>query len=229
MKKLIILAFFAISSLTTMAQNLQLHYDFGKGRKMITSTVEMFKADNFGATYFFFDLDFGTEDSNLKSGINQFYGEISRSFKLAKLAFQPRIEYDGGFGRFKIDENNTKGYSINSAYLIGIEKTWHTPDFSKIFTLQLNYKYIEHVENASFQITGVWGINLFNNKLSISGFADFWKEDNANGNYIFISEPQFWYNFNKSFSVGSEIEISSNFANYDGFKICPTVALKWNI
>ena len=32
------------------AQNLQVHYDFGKDRKQITTTLEMFKPDKYGST-----------------------------------------------------------------------------------------------------------------------------------------------------------------------------------
>ena len=37
------------------AQNIQLHYDFR--RNCATSTVEMFRADNYGSTFFFVDTD----------------------------------------------------------------------------------------------------------------------------------------------------------------------------
>ena len=48
------------------AQNIQLHYDFGrslydkdlKGRPLLTSTVEKFHPDNWGSTYFFIDMDY---------------------------------------------------------------------------------------------------------------------------------------------------------------------------
>ena len=48
------------------AQNVQLHYDFGHSiydelstRPKLTSTVEMFKADKWGSTFFFIDMDYG--------------------------------------------------------------------------------------------------------------------------------------------------------------------------
>lgn len=40
------------------AQNLQLHYDFGQDRKFFTSTLEMFKPDTLGSTFWFVDFDF---------------------------------------------------------------------------------------------------------------------------------------------------------------------------
>lgn len=47
-----------LSMLTTnaLAQNIQLHYDFG--RNMATTTVEMFKPDGGGSIYFFVDMDY---------------------------------------------------------------------------------------------------------------------------------------------------------------------------
>ena len=46
------------------AQNVQLHYDFGHSiydelstRPKLTTTVEMFKADKWGSTFFFIDMD----------------------------------------------------------------------------------------------------------------------------------------------------------------------------
>ena len=85
-------------------------------------------------------------------------------------------------------------------------------------------------------------MNYLNNKITISGFADFWREDNmnfidANGNalliptntkYVFVSEPQFWYNVSKNLSLGGEIELSNNFSTVNGFKVCPALGAKWN-
>ena len=68
------------------------------------------------------------------------------------------------------------------------------------------------------------------------GFADFWREDwdfdfdgVTDTEFIFLTEPQIWYNINKSFSVGSEIEMSNNFANVKGFQVNPTLGIKWTI
>ncbi len=67
------------------------------------------------------------------------------------------------------------------------------------------------------------------------GFADFWREDkdfNFDGTvetkFIFLSEPQFWYNFTEHFSCGSEIELGNNFGSVKGFRVNPTVAVKYN-
>jgi hypothetical protein len=238
MKKisLLITTFFLISSgINILAQNVQLHYDFGKDLKMFTTTVEMFKPDKLGSTFFFIDMDYGSEASQM-DGMNLAYWEIARSFKVSKKSnFEPRIEYNGGFGRgqYQDDDGNTiqYNYAINSAWLAGMQYTWNSKDFSRIFTLAANYKYIKDKNNASFQLTAIWTLNFFKNKFSMTGFADFWREDNTfadnSTDYVFLTEPQFWYNACKHFSIGSEIEMSVNFADNEGFMINPTIGAKW--
>lgn len=219
-----------------LAQNVQLHYDTGKDRKMFTTTVEMFKPDRIGSTFFFIDMDYGSNASGI-DGMNLAYWEIARSFKiLKKCTFEPRIEYNDGFGRGTAPTNNPQEfidyqYSINSAWLVGGQYTWNNQDYSKIFTLQVNYKYIKNREDASFQITGVWGLHFFDRKLSFMGFADFWKEEqfleNKKTKFVFLTEPQIWYNLFDQFSFGTEVEISSNFGENKGTMINPTIAIKW--
>ena len=70
MKKVLLIALLFLS-LPIMAQNVQLHYDFGRslyndldktaesnGRAALTTTVEMFRPDKFGSTFFFVDMDY---------------------------------------------------------------------------------------------------------------------------------------------------------------------------
>ena len=59
----LLFAGFAMS--TVAAQDIQLHYDFGRniytgeeaGRQKVTITVEQFKADQWGSWYYFVDVD----------------------------------------------------------------------------------------------------------------------------------------------------------------------------
>ncbi|HSC52034.1 MAG TPA: DUF5020 family protein [Phnomibacter sp.] len=233
MKKVSLLLLVSFCAVSSFAQNIQLHYDCGKDRGYLTSTVELFKPDKLGSTFFFIDMDYGSHD--LK-GVTLAYGEIARSFKVFKKLpnLQPRIEYNGGFTRLSKDLS----IPIENAVLAGMQYTWNDESFSKVFTLQANYKYIQDKHNAAFQLTGVWGLHFFDRKLSLTGFADFWREVNTvwddNGaahktKYVFLAEPQVWYNFMPHFSVGSEVEMSSNFAGNKGFMANPTIAVKWTL
>lgn len=235
MKKFFILSCLLTMALAASAQNVQLHYDFGRhiysedegGRQTVTATFEQFKADKLGSWYYFIDLDVD------RKGMAGAYTEISREFTFANAgnsSFAGHIEYNGGLSR---------GFSFQQAGLIGAAWNHHSDDFSKTCSIQAMYKQFFGQDGkqaySSFQITGVWGINFANNKCTFSGFFDVWQEKNAAGRYlVFLSEPQFWYNFNKHFSAGSEIELSNKFiyshhtGQNDKFYVNPTLAVKYN-
>ena len=208
------MALMAVAALSVNAQNIQLHYDFGRniypdqeaGRQKVTITLEQFKADKWGSWYYFVDLD------------------LSRKFAA-------HVEYDGGLSE--------AAGSFQQAALLGAAYNGHSADFSKTWSVQLLYKrYFKSYDYSraynSAQLTGVWGLNFAQNKCTFSGFIDFWRGEKANGHgqLVILTEPQFWYNFTPHFSVGSEIEISNNFIYnlYDDktFFINPTLAVKWN-
>jgi hypothetical protein len=233
-KKLILFSF--LLPMALMAQNVQMHYDFGKGREYVTTTLEMFKTDKWGNTFFFVDYDYNLSS---KKQVGLSYMEIARCFSFGKTSpLSAHIEYNGGLGAL----SSGSAYSINNAYLLGLDYGWHDKSFTKFLNFKVLYKNIIGKTNASFQLTGVWNLNFYKNKLTVSGFADFWKENNTNfvdasnnplliptnTKYVFITEPQFWYNVTPHLSFGTEIEIASNFASVNGLKVCPTLAAKWN-
>ena len=231
MKRILLLLAILSLIIDTNAQDIQLHYDLGEGRKYFTSTVEMFKPDKLGNTFFFIDMDYSAGDVK---GVSLAYWEISRAFTLGKTPLAFHVEYNGGFGQWKEDDESGV-YTINNAWLTGLEYSINAKDFSKGLTFQTLYKYIQGKHNVSFQLTAVWYLNLAKNKLSFTGYADFWREDmtfnpgslqEVNTKYIFQSEPQIWYNITEKFAVGNETEISCNFIA-DKFKFMPTVAVKY--
>lgn len=233
-KRLLPLCLLALLPLPTLAQNVQFHYDFGRfiypdeeaDRQKVTVTLEQFKADKWGSWYYFVDIDL------TRKFFRSAYTEISREFNLGKdCPFAAHIEYDGGL---KHD-----GGSFQQAALIGAAYNGHNADFSKTWSIQALYKrffksYDYTSAYHSFQLTGVWGLNFANRKCTFSGFIDFWRGEDADGHgqLVILTEPQFWYNFNDHFSLGSEIEISNNFIyntfNDKSFFINPTIAAKWN-
>ena len=233
MKKIILGAMMAVAALTMQAQNIQLHYDFGRNlysdqesaRQKVTVTLEQFKADKWGSWYYFVDVDMSRKFTESA------YTEISREFNLGKQSpFAAHIEYDGGLN---------KSGSFQQAGLAGIAYNGHTADFSKTWSVQLLYKrYFKSYDYTSAyhsaQLTGVWGLNFAQNKCTFSGFIDFWRGEKADGHgqLVILTEPQLWYNFTEHFSLGTEWELSSNFIynTYDdkSFFVNPTLALKWN-
>ena len=232
MKKFFCLALMAVAAMGVSAQNIQVHYDFGRniypdqedGRQKVTVTLEQFKADQWGSWYYFVDVDL---TNKFTEGA---YTEISREFNIGKKGFAAHVEYDGGL---------SKSGSFQQAALLGGAYNGHNADFSKTWSVQLMYKrffksYDYTSPYNSVQLTGVWGLNFANKKCTFSGFVDFWRVEKANGNgqLVVLSEPQFWYNVTDHFSVGGEVEISNNFIynTYDdkSFFVNPTLAVKWN-
>lgn len=233
MKKILTLVFFVLGCITLQAQNVQLHYDFGSTiyekdfatRPQLTTTVEMFKPDKWGSTFFFVDMDYTGQ------GVVGAYWEIARELSFWDAPYSIHLEYNGG---------NTKGFYINNAYLGGITYTYNNPTFSKGFTFTPMYKYIHGNDSPNnFQLTLTWYFHFGKNGLcSFSGFADFWREKTLPeiGDYQFLSEPQIWLNLNKirgvdekfNLSIGSEVKLRNNFASVDGFYAIPTLAIKWS-
>lgn len=230
-----------VAAVAASAQNLQVHYDFGRhiypnaqeSRQAATLTFEQFKADKIGSWYYFIDLDVDNK------GMRGAYTEISREFNFAKTgnqgAFAAHIEWDGGLNRI--------ANSFQTAGLVGAAWNGHSSDFSKTYSIQVMYKQFFGQKNiskpySSFQVTGVWGLNFFDNKFTFSGFLDLWSEKQSwdgKRHLVFLTEPQLWYNFNSKFSIGTEIELSNNFIysdlepwHNDKFYVNPTLAVKYN-
>lgn len=219
----------AICSAATKAQNLQVYYDTGRG--CVTSTIEMFRPDAYGSTFFFVDMDFDPKAIGA-------YTEIAREFCFWKESkwnwLSVHVEFDGGL--------STAASSFNNSWLLGLTYSGHSKDYSKTWSVSAMYKAIPGTEGLSggkqphnFQLTGVWGINFAKGWCSFSGFADFWREARVwqGTKFIFLAEPQFWVNLNKikkwenvKLSIGGELELSNNFVE-KGFKAMPALGAKW--
>lgn len=211
------------------AQNIQVQYD--TERDCVTSTLEMFRPDAFGSTFFFVDMDY---TPNMTGA----YWEISRElcfWKNSKYSWlSVHLEFDGGL--------NTVAGAFNNSWLTGLTYSGHSKDFSKTWSISAMYKFIPDTEDAdgkaqehNFQLTGVWGINFADGWCTFSGFVDFWREMRAwqGTEFIFMSEPQFWVNLNKlkgweniNLSLGGEVELSNNFVE-KGFRAMPALGAKW--
>ena len=243
MKKILSMAGMALLSLGAFAQtNIQLFYDLGENRKMVTTTLEMFKSDDWGSTFFFVDYDYYSNDYRNQEilgvkpykdiyGASGSYFEIARSLKFWDAPISAHVEFNAGVG------------FTTRNWLFGAEYFMHSDDFANTLTLELMYKtFSPNTEShLPLQFTAVWGMNnIFGVEgLNFSGFADLWgedgpyaDEDKRESSLTFISEPQLWYNvgslFNcPNFNVGTEVEISSNFAGNQGLMVNPCLGVKW--
>lgn len=95
------------------------------------------------------------------------------------------------------------------------------------------YKYQRSSVAPDFQITFAWFHLLWQNRITLSGFMDFWTQDDYMNNpedkiLVIYGEPQIWYNISQKIAIGSEFKLNYNF--YPGserFEVFPTVGLKY--
>ena len=233
-KKLFIAAIATLAfSAAAQAQNLQTFWDFGRDHP--TTTFEMFKADKFGDTFWFIDHDYVTaaqrKELGVASAYNGTYFEIERGINFwqdsALKDLSAHIEYDG----------SSWGAGI---FCFGAKYFLHNADFSNTLSLYLMYDHHIGVGSADIPIkfSWVWGMNdLFGLKgLTFKGFGDIWGNnslfaDGTTANFSILTEPQLWMNlgsiFDNHLDIGTEIELSYNFAGNKGFMCNPCAGLRW--
>ena len=228
MKRNTLILLFAVllagATFNAKAQNLQVFYDTERG--CVTSTLEMFRPDAFGSTFYFVDMDYSPKAIGA-------YTEIAR-----ELCFWQDTDWNWLSVHLEFNGGLSGPFSFNNAWLAGLTYSGHSADFSKTWSVSAMYKAIPGLKDYtgkcrmhSFQLTGVWGLSLFQGWCSFSGFADFWREADTS---IFLAEPQLWVNLNKipgwnniPLSVGGELELSYNFGGSDGFFVRPALGAKW--
>lgn len=218
----IILSLLIITSIGT-AQNLQLHYEASGDREYVVSTLEMFKPDQYGSTFWFVDMEYDTSGAG---GVSLTYWEIARAFTLPINNLSATLQYNAGVANFG---------SFGQAWMVGLN--YYLDMGFVALPIDILYRAAQGAKSPDFQLTTTWFIPLLDGKADFSGFLDIWSEDDSDvegKKIIYQAEPQLWYNINKTFSIGSEVEISYNFAfdkngvQKDGVQALPTLGLRWN-
>jgi hypothetical protein len=234
MKKIIVLILF-FTPLMAGAQNLQMQYDFGKDRKFCTATLEMFKPDTLGSTYWFVDFDFNLPGS--PRSMSAAYWEISRDFYIPGLRKQNafdeltfHLEYNDGFTAYTDTGDYLAAASYNSVFLVGFSHPLKIGRF--VLTTQWLCRMPRGMDVPDFQFTVVWFQPVFKGKMLITGFADFWSQDKVDDpdkkEMVFQTEPQLWYLITPKIALGGEVEISKNFpVGPNEWQFNPTLGFRW--
>lgn len=234
MKRFITLFFVSIPMLIG-AQNLQMQYDFSEDRKFITTTLEMFKPDTLGSTFWFVDFDFNLPGS--PRSMSSAYWEISRDFYIPGLRKHPafdqltfHLEYNDGFAAYKVAEDTLGAYSYNSIFLTGFS---HPVKIGQVvLTTQWLCRIARGMDAPDFQFTVVWFQPLLRGKVLMTGFADLWSQDKIfdpeNKELVFMAEPQLWYLITPKIALGGELEIGKNFPfGPNEWEFRPALGFRW--
>ena len=195
-------------------QNLQVHYDWGHGRHYVTSTLEMYRPDDWGWTYWFVDMDYNTPEHAMSLA----YWEISRYFNIPHLpGWSWTLQYNDGV--------DLSYGNLGQVWLAGINYQIHLGSW--IFPTEVLARKVAGAKGLQWQLTTVWFQRFLQERVELSGFADFWRDPaSGGGRLIFISEPQFWYRLTKQLWLGGEVEISHNFVS-EHWEFMPTTAFRW--
>ena len=99
------------------AQNLQVFYD--TGREQVTTTLEMFRPDAFGSTFYFVDMDYSPKAIGA-------YTEIAR-----ELCFWQDTDWNWLSVHIEFNGGLSTGLSFNNSWLAGLTYSGHSADFSR--------------------------------------------------------------------------------------------------
>jgi len=217
-KKFIFTILFILVFNNIKSQNLQIHYDFIENENYFTSTLEMFRSTDTGATFWFVDFDY-LSDTNGSASLG--YMEFAKHFNLGNsnrytftLQFNDGVAYWGNLGQ---------------VYLAGPTFNLSLGNFS--LSTQLLYRYKQR-NDPNAQLTFVFYLPLLNGKAELTGFTNIWTIDKENSNskdMVFMSQPQIWYLISEKFSIGGESRITNNFYDLEGWKFTGTIGIKWNM
>ena len=199
------------------SQNLQLHYEASGDREYLVSTLEMFKPDQFGSTFWFVDMEYNTP--GVKNG-NLAYWEIARSITLPINNLSATIQYNDGVA---------SDFPIGQVWLVGLN---YYLDLGFVaLPVDVLYRAAQGADSPDFQVTTSWYVPLMDGNIEFSGFFDFLSQDEfgtEDKEIVILGEPQLWYIANEHLSIGTEVEISNNFVfGADGIQALPTVGLRW--
>ena len=198
-------------------QNLQLHYEASAERHYLVSTLEMFRPDAYGSTFWFIDKEYNAPGNH---SMSLAYWEIARYFTLPVKNLSATIQYNDGVANFG---------TLGNVWLVGVNYVFDLGPVT--LPLDILYRATDGADSPDFQLTTTWFVPLMDGRMELSGFLDCWSQDDAAGDgkqLVLLSEPQFWYNFGEHVSAGSEIELSHNFLfGTSSFKALPTLAMRW--
>ena len=216
MKKLLVF-FLLLLSTNLLSQNFQIHYDLGEDRDYLTSTFEMFKTDEYGATFLFFDMDY---DNPGNRSISLAYMEVARYISLPFAeGLSATVQYNDGTAPWG---------PLGHVWLFGVS---YPIDLGfATFNTDLLYRTAYGSDSPDAQLTLVWYETILENKIELSGFFDLWSQDEfgtEDKEFVVLTEPQIWYRITKHIALGTEIEISKNFLPSEDWEVMPTVAAKW--
>ncbi len=218
MKRIRLLLFWIVLISAGYSQNLQIHYDFGQGRHYYTTTLEMYKPDRFGSTFWFADFDY---DAPGNHSLSLAYWEIARYISIpGQDKWLATIQFNDGTAPWG---NLGQVWLAGCRFLLPVRKTVIPVDF-----------LLRSMDGSGFpdgQITLVWQLPFGSDRWNFTGFLDVWTQDHWGSDekmIVVLTEPQIWVRVWEQLSMGGELEISYHFLQTEKVEWMPTIGLRWD-
>jgi Domain of unknown function (DUF5020) len=225
------------------AQSLQMHYDARHSldpkrntKNFSTLYFEYFKNQDSGKSFIkpgSFLLKMQADFIGEKNNMGKFYMQVSQSFRFWKPKIFLSLQYSGGLG---ITEPKQYSYYILNTFSAGLEYPFkfHKAYLSSV----LDYKYVGYNKPTHDVLyTLYWWRGIWNYKAELAGDFSIWTENKNHGDdftktlkgkrFSFFAEPQFWYNTDKVFSIGTKVNMYYHVLTTDNvFQVYPTAAIR---
>jgi hypothetical protein len=169
-----------------------------------------------------------------RNNIGKFFMQFSQSFRLWEPKIFIALQYSGGMG---ITEPRQYSYYISNTYSAGLSYPFSGK--GAWFNLMLSYSY-NALPKASndFLFSFYWGKGFWKYKMEFVGDLELYSLNKnqgdeltktLNGKWIcFFAEPQVWFNYTKSFAMGSKVNLFYHVLNFSElFQVYPTLAARF--
>lgn len=212
-----------------LGQNLQLHYETDKDRQFPIAMIEDYRFDDWGATYWFVNMNFQDPDGIGSKSISSMYGEIARYQNLSFFeSLSLTLQYNDGVYYGGSDDPFASG-QVGAMWLGGV--SYPLPLAKGALQVDLLAKFSQQFKEQDLQITLAWFYPFGEGRLQFAGYWDAWTEVEADGNkaVVILSEPQFWYNVWENLDLGLGAEIDYNFPVFipREWTLYPNLSLRW--
>jgi len=230
----------------TFSQTLQLHFDprhsidpKRNSKNFPTLYFEYFKTQDSGKSFIkpgSFLLKMQADFLGESQNIGKFYMQVSQSFRFWKPKIFLSLQYSGGLG---ITEPREYSYYILNAFSVSLAYPfkWGSAYLSSV----LGYKYIPYKKPTHDVLyTLYWWKGLWNYKAEFSGDFSLWTENKNHGDeftnnlsgkkFSFFAEPQIWYNLNKTFALGTKVNMYYHVLTTGNvYQVYPTIGVRAKI
>lgn len=228
MKK-IILGFVLMVSLISQTVNaqfkdLQLHYELGSfkrgeqtiKREFFKTKLQILHKDSSGIAYINAEIDYNTKSHGMS------FGQLTvlKSFRAPFLKYvQPTLGHAAILGR-------------DNMFFAGVLVP---AKFGKVVVLPLFlYSHTKTAKKPDGRVMIGVSTRLLKNRVAIFGFASAWTYDNnvageVDGKKVaWQITPQIWFHLNRSFALGTKIDVSRNLYSADKTTdLLPTAGARW--